>query len=156
MKQVMLSRREALRISLASSALLLITGCSSLRKSESEQDKAFRKLRSTLDSLAGDTEQQARLISIAERIERTSRDLIIEHDDFLEQFEGAARKRETESATLATIVAGFDKRRARQRNDLLQIQDELRAELTEQEWALAIEALNRKTEAIKRPQIGSG
>ena len=37
MKKVMLNRREALRISLASSALLLITGCSSLRKSESEQ-----------------------------------------------------------------------------------------------------------------------
>ena len=155
METATLNRREALRISLASSALLLIAGCSAFRKSESDLDKAFRNLDTTMDSLAADSDQQASLISIAERIEKTCRDLTFEHDAFVEQFEAEAQRRETSSAELEKIVQGFGQRRTSERDQLLRIQDELRAELTEQEWATAVKALDQTREAYTRPKIGS-
>ena len=150
-----LNRREALRISLASSALLLIAGCSAFRKSESDLDKAFRNLTTTMDSLAADSDQQASLISIAERIEQSCRDLTFEHDAFVEQFEVEAQRRDTSAAELEKIVQGFGQRRTSERDQLLRIQDELRAELTEQEWVTAVKALDQTREAYTRPKIGS-
>jgi hypothetical protein len=155
MKTMTLNRREALRISLASSALLLIAGCSVFKKSESDLDKAFRNLRTTIDSFSADTDQQARLISIAERIEKSCRDLTYEHDTFINLFEAEAQQREISSTVLDEIVEGFGQRRTVERDQLLRIQDELRAELTEQEWKTAVEALDQTREAYTRPKIGS-
>jgi hypothetical protein len=155
MQTVTLNRREALRISLATSALLLIAGYSVFRNSESDLDKAFQNLSTTIDSFAGDADQQARLISIAERIEKSCRDLTSEHDAFIEQFEAEAQRRDTSASVLDEIVEGFGQRRTVERDQLLRIQDELRAELTEQEWTTAVEALDQTRESYTRPKIGS-
>jgi hypothetical protein len=150
-----LSRRDALRISLAASALLLVAGCGMFRKSGSDLDKAFTTLRDTLDELATDSDQQQRLIAIAGQIEEACRALTGEHDAFVEQFEGDARQRDTSSAALEQVVDGFAERRTEHRNQLLVLQDELRAELTAKEWTTAVKALNQTQEAYRRPQVGS-
>jgi outer membrane murein-binding lipoprotein Lpp len=150
-----ISRRETLRITLAASALLLVAGCSMFRKSDSDLDKAFSNLRATLDEIATDTDQQERLIAIAGQIETACRGLTDEHDAFVEQFEGDARQRDISSSALEQVVEGFAERRTEHRNQLLVLQDELRAELTEQEWAMALEALNQTQEAYTRPKVGS-
>jgi arsenate reductase-like glutaredoxin family protein len=150
-----ISRREALRIALAASALLLVSSCGMFRKSESDLDNAFATLRYTLDEIATDTDQQERLVEIAGQIEAACRALTNEHDTFVEQFESDARLRDTSSAALEQIVEGFAERRTEHRNQLLELQDELRAELTEQEWTTAVEALNQTQEAYTRPKVGS-
>ena len=150
-----ISRREILRIALATSALLLVGGCAMIRKSDSDLDKAFGNLRTTLDEIATDADQQERLIAIAGQIEKACRDLTDEHDAFVEQFEGDARQRNTSSWDLEQVVEEFAGRRTKHRNQLLVLQDELRAELTEQEWTTAVEALNQTQEAYARPKIGS-
>ena len=142
-----ISRRETLRITLAASALLLVAGCSRFGKSESDLDKAFTTLDETLDEIATDADQQERLMSIAEQIETACRVLKDEHDTFVEQFDSAARLRDTSSSALEQVVEGVDERQTEHRNQLLALQDELRAELTEQEWAMAVEALNQTQEA---------
>jgi len=149
------SRREALRIALAASAMLLIAGCGMFRKSDSDLDKAFSNLRATLDEIAADADQQEHLIAIAGQIETACRALTDEHDAFVEQFEGDARQRDVSSSALEQVVEGFAERRTEHRNQLLVLQDELRAELTEQEWTLAVEALNHTQEAYTRPKVGS-
>ena len=150
-----ISRRETLRITLAASALLLVAGCGMFRKSESDLDKAFTTLTETLDEIATDTDQQERLIAIAGQIETACRALTNEHDAFVEQFEGDARLSDTSSSALEQVVEGFAERRTEHRNQLLGLQDELRAELTEQEWAMALTALNQTQEAYTRPKVGS-
>lgn len=153
--KIKIDRRDALRISLAASALLLITGCSVFRKSGSDLDNAFTALRETLDEIATDADQQERLIAIAGQIETACRALTNEHDAFVEQFEGDARLRDTNSSALEQVVEGFAERRTKHRNQLLVLQDELRGELTEQEWSTAVEALNQTQEAYTRPKVES-
>ena len=149
-----ISRRETLRITLAASALLLVASCGMFRKSESDLDKAFTALRETLDEIATDADQQERLIAVVGQIETACRALTDEHDTFVEQFEGEARQRDTSSSDLEAVVAGFAERRTKHRNELLGLQDELRAELTAQEWTIALEALNQTPEAYTRPKVG--
>ena len=152
---VAISRRDTLRIALAASALLLVSSCGVFRRSDGELDKAFANLRATLDEIASDADQQERLIAIAGQIEQACRALTDEHDTFVAQFEGEARRRDTSSSDLEAVVAGFAERRTKHRNELLGLQDELRAELTEQEWTMAVEALNQTQEAYTRPKVGS-
>jgi septal ring factor EnvC (AmiA/AmiB activator) len=149
------SRRETLRIALTAAALLLVAGCSMFRKSDSDLDTAYRNLRDTLDGIARDDSQQDRLVSIAQRIEKYCRELTREHNEFREQFDALSRKRDTTSSELDELAEGFAARRTVERNDLLRMQDELRAELTEAEWIKAVEALNQTQEAYARPTIGS-
>ena len=150
-----ISRRDTLRITLAASALLLVAGCGMFRKSDSDLDKAFSNLTATLDEIATDADQQERLVSIAEQIEAACRALTDEHDAFVEQFEGEARQRDTSSSDLEQVVEKFAADRTEQRNRVLALQEDLRAELTKQEWTVAVEALNQTQEAYARPKIGS-
>jgi len=150
-----ISRRETLRITLAASALLLVAGCGMFRKSDGDLDKAYRDLQETLDGIAKNDSQQDRLISIAQRIENHCRELTREHDEFRVQFDALSRERDTTSAELDELAEGFATRRTVERNDLLRMQDELRAELTEAEWIKAVGALNQTQEAYTRPTIGS-
>jgi len=149
-----LDRREALRIALATSALLLVSGCGSFRKSESSLDKAYRNLHETLDAIATDDIRQDRLVSIARQIEKHCQELTREHDEYRHQFDALSSKRDTTSSELTELTDGFATRRTAERDELLRIQDELRAELTEQEWTTAVKALDQTREAYARPQIG--
>jgi len=150
------SRREALRIALAASALLVVASCGMLRRSQSGVDKAFMTLRETLDAIATDAGQERQLLAIAEQIETACRDLIDEYDAFIEQFEGHARQRDTGSSALQQVVDGFAVERTKQRNHLLELQDELRSELTEQEWSMVVEALNQTQDGDTRPESRTG
>ena len=148
------SRREFLRVAMAAAALLALGGCATFRGS-SALDKAYSDLQETLDDIAEDDVRQGRLASIARRIENRCRELTQEHDEFREQFHTLSRNRDTASADLSEVVDGFTARRTQQRNELLRMQDELRNELTEKEWALALESLNETQEAYTRPTVGS-
>jgi len=125
-----LDRREALRIALATSALLLVSGCGSFRKSESSLDKAYHNLHETLEAIATDDIRQDRLVSIARQIEKSCQELTREHDEFRQQFDALSRKRDTTSSELTELTEDFAARRTVERDELLRIQDELRTELT--------------------------
>ena len=149
------SRREFLRVATAAAALLALGGCATFRGS-SALDKAYSDLQETLEDIAEDDDvRQSRLASIGRRIENRCRELTQEHDEFREQFHTLSRNRDTASADLSEVVGGFTARRTQQRNELLRMQDELRNELTEKEWALAVEPLNETQEAYTRPTVGS-
>lgn len=108
-----------------------------------------------MDSLADDEAQRSRLLSIADQIERACRQLTQEHDDFIEQFEVTAGDRQADSPSLQALVEGFEQRRTAERNRVLELQDELRVELTKDDWAMAVDALNQTGGAIKRPKVGT-
>ena len=148
------SRREFIRAGLGAAALLALGGCATFRRS-SDLDKAYSNLQGTLDDLTDDEVRQSRLASIARRIENRCRELTEEHEEFRDRFHSLSRKRNTTTAELDEVVESFAARRTKQRNELFVLQDELRRELTEEEWALAVEALNQTQEAYSRPNVGS-
>ncbi len=150
------SRRQAIRIGLATASLLVLSSCQSPKGSGADLDKAHRSLRRTLDNIAGDDNQQARLASIARRIENRSRELVEEHDEFRARFDALSRDRDTTAAELDELVSEIAGRRTAQRNELLHLQDELRAELTAEEWAEAVKVLTQTKHAIARPPVSEG
>ena len=150
------SRREALRVGLAAASLLVLWGCQSSKGSRADLDKAHRSLRRTLDNIAEDDHRQARLASIARRIENRSKELVEEHDEFRARFDALSRDRETTEAQLEELVSAFGSRRTSQRNDLMHLQDELRAELTAEEWVQAVESLTQTQQAYARPPVSEG
>jgi len=150
------SRREAMRVGLAAASLLVVWGCQSLKGSRADLDKAHRSLRRTLDNIAEDDHRQARLASIARRIENRSRELVEEYDEFRASFDALSRDRETTQTQLQELVSVFTDRRTTQRNSLLYLQDELRAELTSEEWDQAVEALLETKRALARPPVSEG
>jgi len=152
----MVSRREALRTWLATASLLVLSGCQSLKGSGADIEKAHRSLRRTLDDIADGELQEARLASIARRIENRSREFIEEHDEFRAMFDAVSRDRDTTDAQLEDLVGDFARRRTAHRNQLFQLQDELRAELTADEWTEAVEALTQTKQALARPPVSEG
>jgi hypothetical protein len=148
------SRRQLLRVGLATGVLLVIGGCTSFRGSGSDLEKAHRDLQGTLEGIAKDDEQQTELASIARRIEYRCRELTQEHDKFRERFNELSRQRETSSAELSALVEGFSERRTQQRDALLHLQDELRLALTQAEWSEAVYALKKIKSARSRPPAG--
>jgi len=148
------NRREFIRAGLGAAALLALGGCATFRRS-SDLDKAYSNLQETLDNLTDDEVRQSRLASIARRIENRCQELTQEHEEFRDRFHSLSRNRDTTSAELDKVVEGFSARRTKQRHELFLIQDELRKELTEEEWALAVQALNQTQEAYSRPKVGS-
>ena len=53
-------------------------------------------------------------------------------------------------AELKRIGSEYQARRITLRNDLLRLQDELRAELTAEEWDKVVDALNKKAKSVAR------
>ena len=147
-----ISRRDALRIGLASAALFAISGCAIFGGSKTDLDKALSTLQKTLEGFGEDEVRQSKLISIARRIENRCRELIQEHEEFSATFEKLSIKRETTSGQLNEFVDGFTTRRTEQRNAILRLQDDLRLELSEEEWIEAVRALNSTQEAMARPR----
>jgi hypothetical protein len=148
------SRREFLRIGVAAAALLALGGCATFGKS-SNLDKAYSNLQKTLDGLTRDEVRKSRLATIARQIENRCRELIQEQQEIQERFDSLSRMLSATSSDLVEAVDGFSVRRTQHRNDLLRLQDELRNELTEKEWALAVQALNETQEAYSPPKMGS-
>ena len=148
------TRREMVVAGVAVAALQLVSGCSTLGFGGSDLDKAYSKLDKALVGMGGGDAREARLASIARRIANRCRELTHEHEEFREQFDTLSRKRETASSELNQLVEGFYARRTKQRNELLHAQDELRKELSHEEWTIAAEALAYTQDAYARPTIG--
>ena len=145
-----LSRRRVLRVALGAAALFLLQGCRTSR-SITELNESKRDLRRTLDGLAQDNEERSRLASIAERIIDAVTELLEESQAFLSRFHNESIDPDVTADELRETVKAFEARRKTLSNAALRAQDELRAELTAEEWAEAATVLNRKAAVVTRP-----
>jgi hypothetical protein len=148
-----ISRREALRIGLATASLLVVSACHSFvpfSGRRSDFDSASADLREKLDEVATNDVERARLASIARRLEAKARELITDHQEFQTNFDTLSIEREVSSTDLQRLGQEFQSRRIALRNDLLRLQDQLRGELTEEEWDQVVTALNRKAQDVGR------
>ena len=146
-----LSRRQALRMALATSALLVLEGCGTLRRSE--LDQARRDLVHTIAELADDPREDA-LRSAAEHIVDAALELYDENEAFIKRFDKQSKDRDVSADQLQNTVNRFELRRGELRRNVLEAQDDLRRELTREEWAQAVQALNRKAKAVLPPLPG--
>ena len=147
------SRREFFNAAMAAAALLALSGCASFRGSKSDLDKATTDLRNLLEGFEGDGARQAWLASIGRRIENRCREVIELKSDFTRRLGDLSRRRETPSSELTALVDDFSVRRARYREELLGVQDELRQALTQAEWDQAVQVLNSGADAFSRTRI---
>ena len=142
----LLGRRQALRMALEASAILVLEGCGTLRRSD--LDKARRALPHTIAELAKDDPREDAFRSIGERIVDAAFELYDENGAFLKRFDKQSKDREVSADQLQETVNRFERRRAQLRSKGLEAQDDLRRELTPEEWAQAVQVLNRKAGAI--------
>ncbi len=151
------SRRDALRISLATASLLVVAGCQSGGSAARAFESASKDLRKTLDGMAANDVESARLASISRRLESRSRELLEDHLEFQSNLDTLSILPEVSSAELKRMGSEYQARRITLRNDLLRLQDELRAELTAEEWDEVVDALNNKAKSVARaPEIKKG
>ena len=143
-----LSRREALRIGLATASLFVVSGCQ-VFGSTSELESARNELMQSLEALGRDDVQEVGLLSIARQIASNTRVLVDEHDAFLSDFDRLTRNRDVSESDLQRLADLFSTRRVELRNGLFRLQDELRAEMTADEWTVVVKALNRKADAAR-------
>ena len=73
-----------------------------------------------------------------------------DHLEFQGNFDTLSILPEVSSADLKRLGSEYQARRITLRNDLLRLQDELRAELTAEEWAEVVDALNKKAKSVAR------
>jgi len=143
------SRRDALRITLAAAAMMVVAGCQTSPGS-SELEAANKALRNTLEGMPASKERRARLVAIARRIETQSEAMLDDFRAFYDEFDKASIDRTVSGAELERMGREFQTRRVAQRNEMLELQDELRAELTDEEWQEVVETLNRKAASLTR------
>ena len=143
------SRRDALRMSLATASLLVVAGCQSSRSS-ADFDAASKDLRGMLDGMATGELDEARLASISRRLEVKARELIDDYQEFKSNLDTLTVNRDVSSDGLGEMASRYQARRIALRNDLYRLQDELRGELSAAEWEEVATALNRKAESIAR------
>ena len=140
----LLSRRQALKLAVAS--VLLVSGCSTMTSS-SDLDAAMSDLDVALNQIGGNGEQE-KLASIARRIEARAQDLAAKHRVFSDDFDRLLSEYDATEAQLEQLIETYATRRVALRNDLLQLQDELHAALTPDQWAEVVEVLNNTGNAI--------
>ena len=133
--------------------MVALSGCASFRGSKSDLEKATTDLRILLESFEGDGARQARLASIGHRIENRCREVIELKRDFVKWLGDLSRRRETSSMELSALVDDFSDRRVKYREELFDVQDELRQALTQTEWNLAVQILNSGANAFSRTRI---
>lgn len=140
----LLSRRQALK--LAAASVLLVAGCATFRQG-SDLDAAMSDLDGILNDIARNG-KQVWLASIARRIGIRARDLVAEHQEFVDSFDRLLSERDVTEAQLKQMIEAHVKRRERLRNDLLRLQDELHASMTPDDWAKVVQVLNRTGKAV--------
>ncbi|WP_455199987.1 hypothetical protein [Kaarinaea lacus] len=123
-----------------------MSGCASFTR-ESELDAPLRELRALLE---GSTSESKRLVlvSIAERIEIRARDLVAEHREFVSSFDSLLREYEVTETQITQLIEAHARRRKWLRNDLLQLQDELHAAVSQEEWTKLVQVLNQTSKAL--------
>jgi hypothetical protein len=144
------NRRQFLNVSLAAAALLALSSCASFRGSKSDLDRSATDLRKLLESFEGDDARHARLASIGRTIEIRCREGIELTSDLNRRVHALSRRRETPSSELTAMQAYYSVRRAKYREELLGVQEELRQALTKEEWDEAVQILNSGADAFPR------
>ena len=150
------SRRDALRVSLASAALLVVAGCQAGGRSIAQLESASKELRKTIEGMSENDVERVRLASIARRLEARSRELLVDYREFQDDFDTLSINRDVSSSELSRMTDEYQARRIAGRNDLLRLQDDLRAELTADEWDEVVDVLNRKAQSIARTPLEKG
>ena len=141
----LLDRRQLLKLAVAS--MLLIIACTEIKEEEPESHRALSELGRLLDEMADDNQRDT-LISIAERLETQARELVAEHQTFVSDFNRMLNDRDVTETQLGELINAHTKRRTSLRNNLLQLQDELHASLSPEEWAEVVVVLNQAGEAV--------
>ena len=147
-QQTRLSRREVLRVGVASASLFVVSGCS-LFGGGSELEEARSELVEALKKLEREQPQEVQLLAIARRIGAESRVMVDEHLASLLDLDGLSRNADVSAAELTTFGKSFRAHRNDVLMDLLRLQDELRAELTDEEWPTVVKAINRHANRTK-------
>ena len=150
------SRRDALRVSLASAALLVVAGCQAGGSSTAQLESAVKELRKTIEGMSENDVERVRLASITRRLEARSRELLVDYREFQADFDTLSINRDVSSSELSRMTDEYQARRIAGRNDLLRLQDDLRAELTADEWDEVVDILNRKAQSIARTPLEKG
>lgn len=104
-----------------------------------------------LNDLAKETSidgERSLLVSIANKIEITARELTAEHKAFIHNFDRLLSNHDTTEAKLKQTVKAYATRRRQLRDDLLHLQDELHAAMTPDEWEKVVQVLNYTGKAI--------
>ena len=145
-----INRRDFLTISLTAAALVALSGCASFRGSKSDLDQTTTDLRKLLESFEGDSARQARLASIGHKIEERCREGIELVSDFTQKVQAISRRRETPSSELNALEEDYSVWRAKYREELLGVQEELRQALTREEWDQTLQILNSGADAFSK------
>ena len=140
-----ISRRRVLQ--LAAASMVVVSGCSIFRTT-SELDEARDELRALLGELADGEGEEVRLLAIGKRIDTRANELVDEHVAFIENFNKLAANRDVTAGELTDLVGDYEKRRVWLRNDLLRLQDSMKAALPADEWERVLGIMNRKGEVI--------
>jgi hypothetical protein len=148
--QERLSRRDAIRVGIAAATCFFACGCSAFGgESPSEFEQARRELFQILEGLDKGDVQEVRLLTIARRIGSDAGVLLDEQAAFLSDLDRLCCRADVSGSDLQTLADAFAVRRVQLRNDLFGLQDQLRAELSADEWANVAVALNRKALATR-------
>ena len=119
----------------------------------SDLDRAIAELHRVLGGLTDDQAKTERLSEIAEQISVNAKTLVAQQYKFFDEFDNLSRKADTSEGVLLADIEQYQARRTEQRKRLFRLQDELRAELTDEEWQDVAQVLNRKLDAVARPTI---
>ena len=115
--------------------------------SSSDLDAAVTELNDLLSETPPDSEREL-LVSIANKIEVTARELVAEHNAFSDNFDQLLSNHDTTEAELKQVAKDYGSRRQQLRDDLLYLQDELHTAMTPEEWSEVVQVLNHTGKAI--------
>jgi len=144
-----MTRRE-LVICIATSALLVTSGCATFRR-ESEVDAALGELENLLSQI--DDADEEKLMVLAERIGQNVHALLDKHERFGEEFNARAKDRSVSDESLQELVSDYEAGRVLLRSELLRADQELFAALPVEARSDVLELLNRKSRMLA-PQRG--
>ena len=113
----------------------------------SDLDTAVSELNDLLNEASIDGESTL-LVSIANKIETSARELAAEHKAFIDNFDQLLSNHDTTEVKLKQTVKAYATRRRQQRDGLLHLQDELHAAMTPDEWDRVVQVLNHTGKAI--------
>ena len=147
----LLNRRLLLKLAVAS--IFLATGCTNTRQ-ESDLDAAMSDLNRKLDEI-DDNERLLKLVSIAQRIKASTRELATEHRTFTDNFDQLLGTYDATEDQLEQLIETYNRQRALLRNSLLHLQDELHAAMTPDEWAEVVQVLNQAGKSLANYTFGS-
>ena len=149
MSEDAVTRRDAVRISLAASGLMLVGSCRSTPPSTVAFEEASNELGSVLRRIGEDDVERAELAALGRHIRVRAHEMVGEHREFQRCFDELSVRADIPTERLAALGRTFCMRRIAMRDELLRLQDALRRALSSEEWDEVVRVLNRKARAIR-------